>query len=83
MDLGEMFPDIAKFSLANTIEESNVILSKGDNTYLIYIGLVLLVIIIGYFIYKFYLNQKRVRFSDQNEINEISNNNNNNDYNYN
>jgi hypothetical protein len=72
MDLGEMFPDIAKFSLANTIEESNVVLSKGDNTYLIYFGLILLVIGIGYFIYKFYLNQKRVRFSDKNEINEIN-----------
>ena len=69
-----MFPDIAKFSLANTIEESNVVLSKSDNTYLIYFGLILLIIVVGYFIYKFYSNQKRVRFSDQNVINEINNN---------
>jgi hypothetical protein len=35
----------------------------------------MLIAIIGFFIYKFYSNQKKVRFSDQNEINEISNNN--------
>ena len=41
MDLGEMFPDIAKFSLANSIEESNVVQSNGQNTYLLYFGLLL------------------------------------------
>jgi cytochrome bd-type quinol oxidase subunit 2 len=74
MDLGEMFPDIAKFSLANSIEDSNTVLSNGNNTYILYFGIILLVIIIGYFIYKFYFNQKRVRFSDKNDINEINNN---------
>lgn len=69
-----MFPEIAKFSLATSTEESNNVLSNGNNTYFIYFGLILLVIVIGYFIYKFYSNQKRVRFSDQNVINQINNN---------
>ena len=40
-----MFPDIAKFSLANTIEDSNTVISNGNNTYILYFGIILLVII--------------------------------------
>ena len=71
-NLEETFADLASFSLA----QPNDILKISDNSFYIYIGIALFVIIIAYFTYKYYLNQKKVRFLEENsEINECSRNN--------
>ena len=71
-NLEETFADLASFSL----EQPNDILKKSDNSFYIYIGIALLVIIIAYFTYKYYSNKKKVRFLEENnEINESSRNN--------
>jgi hypothetical protein len=76
-NLEDTFSDLASFSLANTIDENicNVseVSKNGDNTYLIYFGVGLLICIVSFFIYKFYLNKKKVSFSDDDSY-EINNN---------
>ena len=68
-----MFSDIAAFSLA--VDETQPPgATKNDYLFLIYIGAILLVFIIGFVIYKYYVKQKKVRFSEYTEINEIGNN---------
>jgi hypothetical protein len=69
-NLDDTFADLAAFSLANSFDETVGGATKGDYTFLIYLGVALLLIIIGLFIYKFYFNQKKVRFEDNNE-NEV------------
>jgi len=64
--LDETFSDLASFSLSNSSGESLTGGTKCDYTFLIYLGAALLIIIVGLFIYKFYLNQKKVRFSEEN-----------------
>jgi hypothetical protein len=64
-NLNDTFADLAAFSLANSFDESLGGATKGDYTFVIYLGVALLLIIVGMFIYKFYLNQKKVRFSDE------------------
>lgn len=71
MDLGDLFSDIAAFSLA-VDDTPTVGATQNDYMFLIYIGAILLVIIIGFIIYK-YFTQKKVRFSEQNEVNEFNN----------
>ena len=68
-NLDDTFADLASFSLANSFDETIGGATKGDYTFLIYLGVALLLIIGSFFIYKFYLNQKKVRFSDENEEN--------------
>jgi hypothetical protein len=69
-NLDDTFADLAAFSLANSFDETVGGATKGDYTFLIYLGVALLLIIIGLFIYKFYYNQKKVRFEDNSE-NEV------------
>jgi hypothetical protein len=69
-NLDNTFADLAAFSLANSFDETVGGATKGDYTFLIYLGVALLLIIIGLFIYKFYYNQKKVRFEDNSE-NEV------------
>ena len=69
--LDDTFADLAAFSLGNSFDETVGGATKGDYTFLIYLGVALLLIIVGMFIYKFYLNQKKVRFSDDSEENNM------------
>ena len=67
--LDDTFADLAAFSLANSFDETVGGATKWDYTFLIYLGIALLLIIVGLFIYKFYSNQKKVRFDDDKENN--------------
>jgi len=70
-NLDDTFADLAAFSLANSFDETIGGATKGDYTFLIYLGVALLLIIIGLFIYKFYYNQKKVRFEDNRDNNDM------------
>jgi hypothetical protein len=69
--LDDTFADLAYFSLVNAFNETAEVGGAGDYTFFIYLGVALLLIIIGLFIYKFYFNQKKVRFDDNIENNEL------------
>ena len=70
--LEDTFSDLASFSLANSLNDTNNVLKIDYYYYLIYIGIALLIILIGVYLYK-YLNRKKVHFSElNNEMNQIN-----------
>jgi hypothetical protein len=88
-DLENTFSDLASFSLNNPLSEVSNEYVKFDYYYLIYIGIAVLIIIIGILAYKFYSNSKKVRFSEEpkentyeynEQANELPNENHNSEY---
>ena len=67
--LEDTFSDLALFSLANSSSEISNDTLKTNYYFLIYAGIALLVIIFCILIYKNYVKNKKVSFSeDQNEF---------------
>ena len=64
-DLENTFSDLASFSLNNPLNEISDEYVKFDYYYLIYIGIAILIIIVGILAYKFYSNSKKVTFTEE------------------
>jgi len=72
-NLEETFSDLASFSLAQQPDNFIINTKNSDNSFYIYMGIALLVIVVSFFIYKYYSNQKKVRFLEENnETSECS-----------
>ena len=64
MEIDDTFSDLASFSLSNTLDDTLGDAPKGNYSFLLYLGPLLLLLVIGGLIYKFYVNKKRVQFSE-------------------
>jgi hypothetical protein len=63
-NLDDTFSDLASFSLSNMLDDIVDVTPKDNYSFIFYLSPLLLLLVVGGFIYKFYINKKRIKFSE-------------------